>query len=60
MPIRITSKAGDVVLISEQDYESLLETLELLSTPGILKSIREARADIKTGRTKSLKEVFGR
>ncbi len=57
--IKITSKAGGAVLISEEDYESLLETLELLSTPGMVKSIREARADIKAGRTKSLKEIFG-
>ena len=60
VPIKIMSKTGDVVLISEEDYESLLETLELLSTPGKLKSIRQARADVKTGRTKSLQEVFGR
>ena len=60
VPIKITSKTGDVVLISQEDYESLLETLELLSTPGMLKSIRAAKEDIKRGRTKSLKEVFGR
>lgn len=60
VPIRITSKAGDVVLVSEEDYESLLETLELLSEPGVARSIQEARADIKAGRTKSLKEVFGK
>ena len=60
LPVRITSKSGDVVLVSERDYESLLETLELLSMPGMAKSIQEAREDIKAGRTKSLKEVFGR
>ena len=59
-PVKITSKAGDAVLISEGDYESLLETLELLSIPGMKKSIARANADIKAGRTKSLKEVFGR
>ena len=59
-PIRITSKTGAAVLVSEEDYESLIETLELLSTPGVAKSIQEARADIKAGRTRSLKEVFGR
>ena len=58
--IRITSKDGNAVLISEDDYESLMETLELLSTPGFRKSIEEAKADIKAGRTKSLKEVFGK
>ncbi|OGW90045.1 MAG: hypothetical protein A3A73_03820 [Omnitrophica bacterium RIFCSPLOWO2_01_FULL_50_24] len=59
VPIKIVSKLGDAVLISEEDYDSLLETLELLSTPGMLKSIREAKKDIKAGRTKSLKEIFG-
>ena len=60
VPIKITSKKGDAVLMSEEDYESLLETLELLSDPRLSTSIRQARADIKAGRTKSLKEVFGR
>lgn len=60
VPIKIASKEGNVILVSEEDYESLLETLELLSKPGFRKSIEEARADIKAGRTKSLKEVFGR
>ena len=59
MPIKIHAKSGDVVLISEEDYDSLLETLELLSTPGLRESIREAKADIKAGRVKSLDEVFG-
>lgn len=60
VPIKISWKEGNAVLVSEEDYESLLETLELLSQPGFRKSIEEARADIKAGRTKSLKEVFGR
>jgi len=58
-PVKISSKVGDVVLISEEDYESLLETLELLSLPGMRKSIQEAKADIRAGRTKSLKDIFG-
>jgi len=59
-PIKITSPAGDVILISQEDYESLIETLELLSIKGLAKSVREAKADIEAGRTKSLKDVFGR
>lgn len=57
-PVKITSKNGDVVMISEEDYEGLLETLELLSKKGMLKSVRHAKADIKAGRTRSLKDVF--
>ncbi len=59
VPVKITSKEGDAVLVSEQDYEGLLETLELLSVPGMRKSIQEAKADIRAGRTKALKEIFG-
>ena len=59
MPVRITSKDGDAILISEEDYEGLLETLELLSKPGLRQSIAEARADIKAGRTKPLRAILG-
>ena len=56
---RITSKEGGAILLSEEDYENLIETLELLSQPGMLKSIKQAKKDIKEGKTYSMKEVFG-
>ena len=59
VPVKITCKEGDAVILSEEDYEGLLETLELLSLPGMRKSIREAKADIRAGRTKPLKDIFG-
>ncbi len=59
-PIQITSKSGDAVLMSKEDYESLLETIELMSIPEMRESIRRAKEDIKAGRTKSMKEIFGR
>ena len=55
---RITYKEGDVVLLSHADYESLLETLELLSTPGLLRSVRRARGEIARGETYPLEEVL--
>lgn len=58
VPVKITSKEGAVVMISEEDYEGLLETLELLSLPGMRESIQEAKSDIRAGRTKSLKKIF--
>ncbi len=59
-PVQITGKRHNAVLVSQEDYEALLETLELLSAPGFAKSIREAREDIRAGRTKPLDQVFGR
>ena len=58
-PVGITSRAGDAVLLSKADFEDLLETLELLSTPGVLAGVRKAKKDIKAGRTYSLAQVFG-
>ncbi len=42
LPRIITSKNGDAVLISKQDWESIQETLYLQSIPGLVESIKEA------------------
>jgi antitoxin YefM len=55
---RITHNDGDAVLLSQEDYDSLLETLELLSTPGVARSIRQARREIERGETYSLEDVL--
>ncbi len=40
-PILITGKRGNGVLVSEDDWRSIQETLHLLSIPGMRESIRE-------------------
>ncbi|WP_298219110.1 type II toxin-antitoxin system Phd/YefM family antitoxin [Halothiobacillus sp.] len=40
-PIVITGKRGNAVLISEEDWRAISETLHLLSVPGMGKSIKE-------------------
>ena len=39
-PVLITGKKGNAVLISEDDWRSIEETLYLLSIPGMRNSIR--------------------
>ena len=58
-PVRIQHREGGVVLVSEEDYEGLLETLELLSISGMRDSIVEAEADVAAGRVASVDKVFG-
>ncbi len=41
-PVQITYKKGNVVLISEEDWRAIQETLYLLSVPGLRESIQEA------------------
>jgi antitoxin YefM len=43
-PIVITGKRGSAVLISEDDWRSIQETLYLLNIPGMRESIREGLA----------------
>ena len=40
-PVLITGKRANAVLISEDDWRSIQETLYLLSIPGMRESIRE-------------------
>ena len=40
-PILITGKRSNAVLISEEDWRSIQETLYLLSIPGMRESIRK-------------------
>ncbi len=56
--VRITSKEGNVVLMSEEDYENLIETLELLSIPDFKKILHVADREIEKGETYSMDEVF--
>ena len=40
-PVTVNSKQGNVVIISEEDYRAIQETLYLLSVPGMRESIIE-------------------
>lgn len=40
-PIQITSKMENAILIADEDWRSIQETLYLLSIPGMRESIRE-------------------
>jgi antitoxin YefM len=53
-PVLITGKRANAVLISEEDWRSIQETLYLLSIPGMRESIRRG---IKTPVNKLLKEI---
>jgi len=56
---RIHHRRGAVVLMAENDYESLLETMELLSMPGFRKSLKLSVDQMRRGDTLSCEEVFG-
>ncbi|WP_194786336.1 type II toxin-antitoxin system Phd/YefM family antitoxin [Actinomyces haliotis] len=44
-PLTITGQRGNAVLIGEEDWRAIQETMYLESVPGLAASIREARAE---------------
>jgi prevent-host-death family protein len=53
-PIQITGKRANAVLISDDDWRAIQETLYLLSIPGMRESIRKG---LKTSVEKCSKEL---
>ncbi len=43
-PVQILGKEGAAVLVSEEDWRAIVETLHLVSIPGMRESIREGMA----------------
>ncbi|MDP4611144.1 MAG: type II toxin-antitoxin system Phd/YefM family antitoxin [Opitutales bacterium] len=41
IPIQITGKRGNAVLVSADDWQAISETIHLSSIPGMAKSIKE-------------------
>src|SRR6266851_2220607 len=59
-PVRITSRSGDAVLMSAEDYDSWQETIYLLRSPANAQRLMEAIARDKESRpaiTKTMEEL---
>jgi antitoxin YefM len=55
----IRHRSGDAVLMSQTEFDGLLETLELLSSPGFREGFEASRQEAEAGDTVSFDEVFG-
>jgi len=56
--VRVQHKSGDAVIMSSEDYESLQETLILLSQPGFRDTLNESEREIRDGELLSFEDVF--
>ena len=59
-PILITSKAGNAYLIAESDYEGMLETVHLMSSPKNYALLLKSIADFEAGKGKLVEFPFTR
>ena len=55
----VVTKRGKpvVVMLSVADYESLMETLDILADPQAMAGFRKGEEDIRKGRTRSWVEI---
>ncbi len=47
------------VLLGIEEYESWVETQELMASPEAVRGVREGLADLRAGRSRSFEEAFG-
>lgn len=57
MPTLTIESDKPVVVIPADEYESLLETIDILSNPELVKDIEQARKEFREGKTKSWEQV---
>jgi prevent-host-death family protein len=55
LPVQITGKRANAVLVSEDDWRSIQETLHLLAIPGMRESIRSGMKEPLAKSSKILK-----
>lgn len=57
VPVRISSRTGDAVLMSAEDFDSWQETVYLLRSPANARRLTEAVARDKSGQTAVTKTI---
>ena len=57
--VRIQHRRGAAILMSEDDYAGLLESLELLSLPGFRRRLAASVKQLKARDTVSMRELLG-
>lgn len=55
----VRHKSGKAVIMSAEDYDSLQETLHLLSQPDFKKKFNQSVKEAEKGEIASFEEVFG-
>jgi len=56
---RIQHRKGPVVLLSAEDYDNLIETLELLSIPDFSDRLKQSVDQMNRGETHTMEKIFG-
>ncbi len=57
--VAIVRENRSYVLITQEEWESLMETAELVRVPNLLEQVKSARQEYQNGEVLSMQQVFG-
>ncbi len=57
--VAIVREDRSYILITQEEWESLIETAELMQLPNLLTQVASARQEYQSGEALSMKQVFG-
>ena len=57
--VAIVRENRSYILITQEEWESLMETAELMRVPNLLKQVASARQEYQAGEALSMEQVFG-
>lgn len=54
-PLTVSTKKGNAVILSEEDYHSILETIYLISNPDFMKDLKQSKRESRKTYTRYAK-----
>jgi antitoxin YefM len=57
--VAIVRENRSYILITQEDWEALIETAELMQVPNLLEQVAIARQEYQAGEALSIEQVFG-
>ncbi|PZO38515.1 MAG: prevent-host-death family protein [Pseudanabaena frigida] len=57
--VEIVRENRSYILITQEEWESLIETAELMQIPNLLNQVASARQEYQAGEALSMEQVFG-
>ncbi|TYQ24811.1 type II toxin-antitoxin system Phd/YefM family antitoxin [Pseudanabaena sp. UWO311] len=57
--VAIVRENRSYILITQEEWESLIETAELMQLPNLLNQVASARQEYQAGEALSMEQVFG-
>ena len=56
--ITISEDVFEEMIRKKEEFDAIVESIELMNNPKVMESVRKSKEDIKTGRVHKLKDIL--